>query len=73
MNNTVLNSNHARNAAYRVHLKNRNAQNLIHCKQLRNKSIRLTRLAKRQFLCLVQSLAPDISGKMLIIVLVLVN
>ena len=58
---------------YRVYLKNRNARNFILYKQLCNESIRLTRLAKRQFFMLSAKSGSRLSGKMLKTVLVLVN
>ena len=49
MTHNVLNSYHARNAAYRSFLRNRNEQSFMKYKQLRNKATRQTRLAKRLF------------------------
>lgn len=49
MTHNVLNSYHARNAAYRSFLRNRNEQSFMKYKQLRNEATRQTRLAKRLF------------------------
>ena len=49
MTHNVLNSYHARNAAYRSCLRNRNEQSFMKYKQLRNEATRQTRLAKRLF------------------------